>query len=138
MRAEAVRASRSRTETISRMTNAALRIGAHGLAALVSKALLPDERAHLAEGLRDVVRTAPERAAREAAFQRALADVLPPMLPFTSDADVPCARACDACSGRCLELDACAGDVSLAGGWSRMSVAIEDAARRVGVLSRSA
>jgi rubrerythrin len=115
------------------LASAAARTRAHAIEALVAKVILPDERRHLAEGIRDIARIAPDRERRAAAFQRASAEILPAMLPFASDEGVPCARTCVACSDRCLKLDAGCGGVSLAGGWSRMARAIEDATRRLGI-----
>jgi hypothetical protein len=108
-----------------------MHIRADAIAALVEKVILPDERLHLAEGLRDIARVAPSRAERAAAFERASSAIMPAMLPFTSDADVPCATTCNACGDRCLKIDACCGGVSLAGGWERMTTSIEAAVRRL-------
>jgi hypothetical protein len=116
------------------LRRAASSTGTLAIASLVEKAILPDERLHLVEGLREIARVAPRQSERTAAFQRAAAAVFPAMHAFTDlPVNVPCARTCSSCQDRCLKLDACAGDIPLAGGWDRVLAAIEQAARRVGI-----
>jgi hypothetical protein len=112
----------------------ATRIGALALAALVGKAIVPDERLHLAHGLKDIANRVPDRAARAGAFQRAATEIVPALTVFSDlAADEPCASTCGTCSDRCLKLDACCGGVSLGPAWKQIVSGIAEAAQRVGI-----
>jgi rubrerythrin len=116
------------------LAQTATRIGALSVAALVSKAIVPDERLHLAHGLQDIARRIPGRAARAQAFHRAAAEVVPALRVFSDlPADEPCAVTCGTCEGRCLKLDACCGGVSLGAAWGQIVTGIADATRRAGI-----
>jgi hypothetical protein len=118
------------------LVQAASRAGALATAALVDKAILPDERRHFAAGLRAIERALPSGSERAAAFERASRAILPALRAFAEPpAEAPCARTCDACSDRCLKLDACDAGVSLAGGWERVLATLREAARRSGAVA---
>ena len=116
------------------LSRAAREMGALAVSALIEKAITPDERLHLAKGLRDIGRCLPDPVDRRDAFRRATAALLPTLLIFAETAAAePCAQTCGACRDRCMRLDACAGAVPLAGSWGRIVAGVEDAARRVGI-----
>jgi hypothetical protein len=118
------------------ITRSALRVGALSVAALVEKTIVPDERLHLAAGLREITRLAPDRAQRGAAFRRATAEMLPAMLVVADPATArACARTCNTCGDHCLKIDAEGASIPRAGLWKRMVEGIEDAARQIGVVA---
>ena len=108
--------------------------GAFGLAALLDKVIVPDERMHLADGLREICRVTPDLAARQAAFERAAALLLPALQIF---ADPPretgCAQTCGSCRDRCLKLDACAADEAIGRGWASYLQTLASARRSIGL-----
>jgi hypothetical protein len=115
------------------LAQTARRVGALALAALVEKGIVPDERLHLAHGLRDVVRRIPAPARAEA-FGRAATAILPVMRVFADrPAAQPCAVTCRTCADHCLKVDACCGEVSLEGLWGRIMTEITTAVGRIGV-----
>jgi hypothetical protein len=116
------------------LARTAVRIGALSIASLVEKAIIPEERLHIAHGLRDIARRLPEPADRAEAFRRAAAEILPALRVFSAlPATQPCAKTCRTCSDHCLKVDACCGEVSLEGIWQRILDGIMDAAQSVGV-----
>jgi rubrerythrin len=116
------------------LAKSAFEAGARAVPAIVEKMILPDERMHLATGLRAIVNLAPDEADRANAFGRAASVVLPAICVFAGPPlDAPCSRTCGACRDRCLKLDACEGEVPWAGGFRRVLDETARAARRVGV-----
>jgi hypothetical protein len=116
------------------LARTAARVGALSLAALIEKSILPDERLHIANGLRDIARREADPAERAEAFRRAASQILPAMRAFSAlPATQPCARTCRTCSDHCLKVDACCGEVSFDGTWKCILDGITDAALRVGV-----
>jgi hypothetical protein len=116
------------------LARTAFRVGAHALATVVEKGIIPDERLHLAHGLKDIRERVPEAAARADAFRRAAAEIVPAMRVFGDTAATqPCARTCRTCGDHCLRVDACCGEVSLEGSWQRILDGITTAIQSVGI-----
>jgi hypothetical protein len=115
------------------LAETARQVGAFALASLVDKGVVPDERLHMAHGLRDIVRRIPSTARAEA-FGRAATAILPAMRVFADRPSAqPCAVTCRTCADHCLKVDACCGEVSLEGMWGRIMTEITTAVARVGV-----
>jgi 1,2-phenylacetyl-CoA epoxidase catalytic subunit len=116
------------------LARTAARADAFALAALLDKVIVPDERMHLADGLREICRLAPDGATRRAAFERATMRLFPAMRLF---ADPPreagCSETCGSCRDRCLKLDACAADEPVGTGWDTYVQTITAAARSIGL-----
>lgn len=107
---------------------------AFALAALLDKVIVPDERMHLADGLRDICRLTPTVAMRQAAFDRATALLVPAMRGFADPArETGCAEACGSCRNRCLKLDACDAGETVGSGWGTYLLTIAAAARSIGL-----
>jgi rubrerythrin len=116
------------------LARTAARVGALSLASLIEKSIIPDERLHIAHGLRDIARRVEEPAERAEAFRRAAREILPAMRAISAlPATQPCITTCRTCSDHCLKVDACCGEVSFDGTWKRILDGITDAALRVGV-----
>jgi hypothetical protein len=92
---------------------------------------------HLADGLREICRVAPDSGARKAAFERATVRLFPAMRLF---ADPPreagCAGACASCRDRCLKLDACDADEVMGSGWETYLRTITAAVDSIGLFER--
>jgi hypothetical protein len=112
----------------------AARIGAASLAGVIEKAIIPGERVRMARGLKEVCKRVPEPAGRTEAFRRAAAEIVPALRVFSDvPASQPCARTCRTCGDHCLKVDACCGEVSLDGCWSRILAGITTAVQSVGI-----
>jgi hypothetical protein len=113
------------------LSRASARAGVSALEVLVEKSIVPDERLHLAHGLRDLVRRFPRVEDRAASLQRAAAALLPALFAYSErPPDEPCSRTCGTCGDRCMKLDACEGGVKFGFDWY---TDVEAAAQRVGV-----
>jgi rubrerythrin len=116
------------------LAQTAWRVGADAIAAVVEKAIIPDERLHLAHGLRDIRERVPEPGPRAEAFRQAAAEIVPAMRVFGDmTATQPCARTCRTCSDHCLKVDACCGEVSLEGTWQRVLDGVTQAVQAMGI-----
>jgi hypothetical protein len=113
------------------LARAAVRAGASAIEVLVDKSIVPDERLHLAHGLRDIARRFPRVGDRAAALQRAATVLLPALFAYSErPPDEPCSRTCGTCGDRCMKLDACESAVTFGFDWY---TDVEEAAQRVGV-----
>jgi hypothetical protein len=118
-------------ETIARVAADA---SALTLCALIEKRIIPDERLHLASGLREIARTLPNVADRIEAFRRASVAMLPALLTYADSApEASCSSVCGSCQDRCLKLDATASNVTFRGDWDRIVAQIDEATRKVGI-----
>jgi hypothetical protein len=116
------------------LARTAFRLRSFSLASLIDESILPDERLHLANGLRDIRALVPEARARAEAFRRGAAEILPALRVFGDRSSTqPCARTCRTCSDHCLKVDASCGEVSLEGSWTRILDGITEAVCSAGI-----